>query len=74
MLDEDAAEALAMGGAIAVLSYHAGEDRIIKTAFRQLAESGFEDVYRKPLTPSAAEVNRNRRSRSAKLRVLRRNA
>jgi 16S rRNA (cytosine1402-N4)-methyltransferase len=68
----DAAESLARGGVIAVLSYHAGEDRIIKTAFRQLAEAGFEELYRKPLVPTAAETDRNRRSRSAKLRALRR--
>ena len=68
----DAAEALAPGGVIAILSYHAGEDRIVKTAFRQLADAGFEEIYRKPLIPTAAEVHRNRRSRSAKLRALRR--
>ncbi|HLK16959.1 MAG TPA: 16S rRNA (cytosine(1402)-N(4))-methyltransferase RsmH [Fimbriimonadaceae bacterium] len=68
----DAAETLSKGGVIAVLSYHAGEDRIVKTAFRQLAEAGFEEIYRKPLTPTTAEINRNRRSRSAKLRALRR--
>ena len=68
----DAAESLARGGVIAVLSYHAGEDRIIKTAFRQLAVAGFEELYRKPLVPTAAEIDRNRRSRSAKLRALRR--
>ncbi|MHB8637331.1 MAG: 16S rRNA (cytosine(1402)-N(4))-methyltransferase RsmH [Fimbriimonadaceae bacterium] len=68
----DAAEALASGGVLAVLSYHAGEDRIVKNAFRQLSVAGFEELYRKPLLPQADEINRNRRSRSAKLRALRR--
>jgi len=68
----DAAESLTRGGVIAVLSYHAGEDRIIKSAFRKLAEADFEELYRKPLVPTAAEIDRNRRSRSAKLRALRR--
>lgn len=68
----DAAESLSTGGVVAVLSYHAGEDRIVKNAFRQLAESGFEEIFRKPITPTADEINRNRRSRSAKLRALRR--
>ncbi|AIE88162.1 16S rRNA (cytosine(1402)-N(4))-methyltransferase RsmH [Fimbriimonas ginsengisoli] len=74
-LDEalrDAAERLAPGGTLAVLSYHSGEDRIVKTAFRQLAEEDFEDVYRKPRQPAAEEISRNPRSRSAKLRAIRR--
>lgn len=75
-LDEaimDAASALAVGGTLAVLSYHSGEDRPVKLAFRELARSGeFEEATKKPLTPTEEEVRRNPRSRSAKLRVLRR--
>lgn len=67
-----AALRLAPGGTLAVLSYHSGEDRFVKTTFRELAEEGFEDLYRKPLTASAEEVARNPRSRSAKLRAIRR--
>lgn len=69
---QDAARSLAPGGALVVLSYHSGEDRIVKQVFRQLAEEGFVDLFRKPLVPGADEVARNPRSRSAKLRALRR--
>lgn len=69
----DAASMLQPGGVLAVLSYHSGEDRIVKHTFRELAEEDeFEDVYRKPLIPSAEEISTNPRSRSAKLRALRR--
>jgi 16S rRNA (cytosine1402-N4)-methyltransferase len=74
-LDEalrDAAERLAPGGTLAVLSYHSGEDRIVKNTFRDLAGEDFEDVYRKPRQPGAEEIARNPRSRSAKLRAIRR--
>ena len=74
-LDEAVAEAagcLAPGGTLAVLSYHSGEDRQVKQAFRALAGDDFEDLLRKPQEPTAEEVARNPRSRSAKLRLLRR--
>ncbi len=68
---EGAASVLAPGGVLAVLSYHSGEDRIVKNTFRKLAQIGFEDVYRKPLIPTDGEIRRNPRARSAKLRALR---
>jgi 16S rRNA (cytosine1402-N4)-methyltransferase len=68
----DAAACLAPNGVLAVLSYHSGEDRIVKSMFRELAEDGFEEVTRKPLTPTMAEIQSNPRSRSAKLRCLKR--
>lgn len=74
-LDEallDAAQCLAPQGVLAVLSYHSGEDRIVKHAFRDLSEQGYEELFRKPLQPSADEEKRNPRSRSAKLRAIRR--
>jgi 16S rRNA (cytosine1402-N4)-methyltransferase len=66
---------LSKGGVLAVLSYHSGEDRMAKRAMRGLAkDEGFEDLTRKPIGPSEAEIIRNPRSRSAKLRALRRAA
>jgi 16S rRNA (cytosine1402-N4)-methyltransferase len=66
------ANCLAAGGVLAVLSYHSGEDRIVKTTFRDLAAGGaFEDLLRKPKTPTQEEIARNPRSRSAKLRAVR---
>lgn len=67
------ARCLAPGGRMVVLSYHSLEDRATKRAFRQLAETGaFEELTRKPIEPSQEEIARNRRSRSAKMRVIRR--
>lgn len=67
-----AAGCLAPGGVLAVLSYHSGEDRIVKTVFRDLSDEGYEELHKKPLTAGAEEVRTNPRSRSAKLRSLRR--
>jgi len=69
----DAANCLATGGTLAVLSYHSGEDRQAKHAFRELvATEEFEDLFKKPKQPAADEISRNPRSRSAKLRAIRR--
>lgn len=66
----DAAHSLHDGGCLAVLSYHSGEDRIVKNVFSELTEEGFELGSKKPLVPTEAEIRRNSRSRSAKLRTI----
>ena len=64
---------LEIGGRLVVISYHSIEDRIVKHSFRQLKnESKVELLTRKPLTPSTGEIKLNKRSRSAKMRVLER--
>lgn len=69
----ESARALAPEGTCVVLSYHSGEDRAAKHAFRALAATGeFEDLTRKPLVPTDEEVRMNPKSRSAKLRAVRR--
>lgn len=69
----EAAECLAVGGVIVVLSYHSGEDRAVKFAFKELAKGkAFEILTKKPLVPSADEISRNLKSRSAKMRALKR--
>ena len=60
-------------GVLAVISYHSGEDRPVKHAFRRLAaQSEFELGTRRPIRPDQDELRANRRSRSACLRILRR--
>ena len=67
-----AARLLDAGGRLGVISFHSGEDRIVKHTFRALADEGFEELQPSPLTPGDDEVRANPRARSAKLRVLER--
>ena len=61
------------GGRLGVISFHSGEDRIVKRTFRLLEQSGgFVALLPAPIQPGEAEVAANPRSRSAKLRVLQR--
>jgi 16S rRNA (cytosine1402-N4)-methyltransferase len=63
---------LERGGRLGVISFHSGEDRAVKRAFRALGTSGFIELVPSPVTASDPEVNGNPRARSAKLRVLER--
>lgn len=65
-----AAARLAPGGRIAAISFHSLEDRIVKQRFR--SDGRLHAVTRKPLVASDAEIERNPRARSAKLRVAER--
>jgi 16S rRNA (cytosine1402-N4)-methyltransferase len=69
---QDAPALLAVGGRLAVISFHSGEDRIVKQTFRALGSAGFAELEPSPLTPGDDEVRANPRARSAKLRVLER--
>ena len=70
---DSAVSMLSPGGRLCVISYHSLEDRIVKYRFRSLNELEHVNVLtKKPVVPSREEVLRNRRSRSAKLRVLER--
>jgi 16S rRNA (cytosine1402-N4)-methyltransferase len=61
------------GGVAAVISFHSGEDRLIKASFRDGFRTGIYDaVSAKPIRPSFDERRENPRSRSAKLRWARR--
>jgi 16S rRNA (cytosine1402-N4)-methyltransferase len=67
-----AAALLHPGARLGVISFHSGEDRIVKQAFRSLRTAGYAELEPSPLTPGADEVRANPRARSAKLRVLER--
>jgi 16S rRNA (cytosine1402-N4)-methyltransferase len=77
--------ALRPGGRMAVISYHSGEDRIVKRFMARESRDCVEDpmppvctcghraqlriLHRRGITPGADEISRNRRARSARLRV-----
>ena len=67
-----AAALLDAGARLGVISFHSGEDRIVKQTFRSLRTAGYAELEPSPLTPGADEVRVNPRARSAKLRVLER--
>jgi 16S rRNA (cytosine1402-N4)-methyltransferase len=80
-----AVDVLKPGGRLAIISFHSGEDRIVKNIFRENARgcicpSGFPQcrcgqkpkikiITKKPIVPGAVEIENNPRSRSAKLRI-----
>lgn len=83
----DAVEILKIEGRLAVITFHSLEDRIVKQAFQKMsgrcfcpprmpicvcgADKKVEILTRKPITASDEELSENMRSRSAKLRVVR---
>lgn len=85
---DEAADLLDQDGRLVVISYHSLEDRIVKTTLRDLARGEIDEVTgrpraesrilevltKKPVRPSAAELEANPRSRSARLRAARRRA
>jgi 16S rRNA (cytosine1402-N4)-methyltransferase len=80
-------DALRHEGKLAVITYHSGEDRLVKQAFREWASACIcpprqpictcrgralgRVEPRKPIVPTATEIAANPRSRSAKLRIFR---
>ncbi|EKD56787.1 MAG: Ribosomal RNA small subunit methyltransferase H [uncultured bacterium] len=63
------AQLLKTGGRVVIISYHSGEDRIVKNYFRDNKET-FKILTKKPIIPSDEEIKQNSRSRSAKLRAF----
>ncbi len=66
-------ECLRPGGRAAIISFHSGEDRLVKAAFREGLDRGcYESVCEQPVRPGGSEKLANPRSRSAKLRWAKR--
>jgi 16S rRNA (cytosine1402-N4)-methyltransferase len=66
-------QSLLPGGVVAIISFHSGEDRLVKAAFRDGLRSGiYSETSDKPIRPGFEERNANPRSRSAKLRWAKR--
>lgn len=79
---EQSMEMLKVGGRLVVISYHSVEDRVVKQFFKSMLQPPGDGVYsnhgdpfiesltRKPVLPSEKEIEENPRSRSAKLRAI----
>lgn len=84
----DAASMLKIGGILSVITFHSLEDRIVKNVFKDLTEvdslvkglpnipneylPNYELINHKAITPNDIELENNNRSRSSKLRVIKR--
>jgi len=85
---QDATNLLKKNGRLAIITFHSLEDRTVKTYFKEISEvkdmygkdvpvsklikPNFKLITKKPIVPSLKEIEANRRSHSAKLRVVER--
>lgn len=60
---------LASGARVAILTFHSGEDRLVKHSFKQLLRDGvYREIATDVIRPTAEECSRNSRARSTKMR------
>lgn len=60
---------LASGARVAILTFHSGEDRLVKQSFKQLLRDGvYSEIASDVIRPTVEECNRNSRARSTKMR------
>ena len=55
------------GGIISIISFHSIEDRLVKNSFK--GDVRLKNLTKRPITPHEKEIENNKRSRSAKLRI-----
>ena len=70
----EACSRLLAGARLAVITFHSLEDRVVKHAFRALAQGAMalQILTKRPIVPGETELDRNPRARSAKLRAIER--
>ena len=62
-------DVLAPNGRVAILTFHSGEDRLVKKSFKELQRAGiYREISRDVIRPSAEECARNSRAKSTKMR------
>ena len=66
-----ASKLISKEGKIAIITFHSLEDKIVKNYFKEMVSQGDFRMYnKKVIKPNWTEIKHNRRSRSAKLRVI----
>lgn len=62
-------DVLAPNGRVAILTFHSGEDRMVKKSFKEFEKAGlYSEVAKDVIRPSAEECARNSRAKSTKMR------
>ena len=58
------------GGRCLIITYHSIEDRLVKNRFKELDKNGFKNLTKKVIFPTMEEIQTNKASSSAKLRII----